>query len=438
MSGQKRYRSAKRRADIVLSLSFAAAIAAYFWSRDPIGRVVFLLCEAAFVAGCADWFAISALFGEPFGFRVPILSRHTSIIPRQRRELALGLRELLESELLPIADVRKWIDETDLVELIATHIATEESVKRWTRAGADRLVREAASIDAAGVARSIHRIVIGFLKNTSLSSRLSGLLRHALGSPLGDEWIGKLLVKGRDALASPGFLEKLEESLRREIRGETQEKTGVAGKFWSALKKAAVDLGERAGAIDYGDLARKIRDELSSEAAAAAQGDHPLRRELRARVWEIADRLETDRVLIDAVENWKIELLGRVDLTGEIESIVARLADRLKDENGEAAEAVRRFFDEKILGWLTGMRDDPVRREAANAWMKSVSSGTIDRVYESLCDLVVTSFERHMPPQKLVEFVQDEVGDELHNLRIVSTIVGAFVGLAIALVNILV
>src|SRR6202012_1836602 len=43
--------------------------------------------ESAVVGGCADWFAVTALFRRPFGLPIP----HTAIVPRHKDRIAEAL-----------------------------------------------------------------------------------------------------------------------------------------------------------------------------------------------------------------------------------------------------------------------------------------------------------------------------------------------------------
>ena len=52
--------------------------------------------DAALVGGCADWFAVTALFRHPLGLPIP----RTAILPRRRARIVEGIVAIVEQEWL--------------------------------------------------------------------------------------------------------------------------------------------------------------------------------------------------------------------------------------------------------------------------------------------------------------------------------------------------
>src|SRR5436309_1454748 len=77
-----------------------------FW-----GGLLFAFGEAALVGGLADWFAVRALFGHPFGIPFP----HTALIPRNRRRIVHEIREMVQHEWLPRSLLTGKVEKFDFV-----------------------------------------------------------------------------------------------------------------------------------------------------------------------------------------------------------------------------------------------------------------------------------------------------------------------------------
>src|SRR5437773_3098854 len=76
-----------------------------------VGGLVAAFGEAALVGGLADWFAVRALFGHPFGIPFP----HTALIPRNRKRIVHQIRELVQHEWLPRSLLTGKVEKFDFV-----------------------------------------------------------------------------------------------------------------------------------------------------------------------------------------------------------------------------------------------------------------------------------------------------------------------------------
>ena len=65
--------------------------------QGPIWRILATGFEAATIGGLADWFAVSALFHK---IPIPIVSRHTNIIVKNRSKLTEAIVELVTTKWL--------------------------------------------------------------------------------------------------------------------------------------------------------------------------------------------------------------------------------------------------------------------------------------------------------------------------------------------------
>src|SRR5262249_31565797 len=90
-----------------------AALGRYVEHRhEPFwGGLLLAFAEAALVGGLADWFAVRALFGHPFGIPFP----HTALIPRNRVRLVRQIRDLVLNGCLPRALLTAKVEAFDSV-----------------------------------------------------------------------------------------------------------------------------------------------------------------------------------------------------------------------------------------------------------------------------------------------------------------------------------
>src|SRR4028118_596122 len=87
----------KRRATGLLVLACAVYIVARaLETRWPGFGYLRATAEAAMIGGLADWFAVTALFRYPMGFKIP----HTAIIPNRKDRIGRSLGNFVQNNFL--------------------------------------------------------------------------------------------------------------------------------------------------------------------------------------------------------------------------------------------------------------------------------------------------------------------------------------------------
>jgi len=120
--------------------------------------------EAGMVGGCADWFAVSALF-RPIPtprFCLP----HTNIIAKSREKLSAGIVDMVQNRWLSPETLAEHLSRLSASSFILDHLATPDTRAQVVEAARDLLGRFAGSLDAPEIA--------GFL-DRALRDQLAGL-----------------------------------------------------------------------------------------------------------------------------------------------------------------------------------------------------------------------------------------------------------------------
>jgi uncharacterized membrane-anchored protein YjiN (DUF445 family) len=96
---------------LLVALGFvASSVAASHWQQVPLWLAcIKAVTEASLVGALADWFAVSALFRH---IPLPLVGRHTAIIPRNKDRIGLNLANFVRD---------KFLDGPSLVALIERH-----------------------------------------------------------------------------------------------------------------------------------------------------------------------------------------------------------------------------------------------------------------------------------------------------------------------------
>ncbi|MBU3158383.1 DUF445 domain-containing protein [Clostridium frigoris] len=100
-----------------------------FGSNEYIEMLSFII-ESALVGAIADWFAITALFKEPFLVgKIPIIATHTTIISKNRESIVNAVANMVQNELLSEKILKNKIKEINIADRLLDFIYKNISIK---------------------------------------------------------------------------------------------------------------------------------------------------------------------------------------------------------------------------------------------------------------------------------------------------------------------
>ncbi|HWJ94068.1 MAG TPA: DUF445 family protein, partial [Telluria sp.] len=261
--------------------------------------------EAAMVGALADWFAVVALFRK---VPIPVVSRHTNIIPNNKVRIADNLALFVRD---------KFLDTESLVALIRRHDPAQ-ILSRWLLApeNAERLGEHLARfalwlLDAMEgpamqdfVRKAVHRMVGSVDLSKSVGMILEGLTKNGRHQELLDEGLRQLASvlsnEETQAFISQGLVDWFKDEYPFVVRMLPTETTGLVGRKGADL---LVSIGARV-------LARVSEDP-----------QHPIRQRFDTFTGDFIGRLQRDPAFIEKGEDIKRYLLGDDTLNGYIGSL---------------------------------------------------------------------------------------------------------------------
>ncbi|MDB5934977.1 MAG: hypothetical protein JWQ01_2321, partial [Massilia sp.] len=129
--------------------------------------------EAAMVGALADWFAVVALFKR---VPIPIVSRHTEIIPKNKENIADNLAAFVRDKFLDTESIVGLIRRHDPAQKVAGWLVQPDNAKYL----GDYLVKLAAGvldfIEDAPVQDFISRAVHSLIKSVDMSQSAGAIL----------------------------------------------------------------------------------------------------------------------------------------------------------------------------------------------------------------------------------------------------------------------
>lgn len=374
--------------------------------------------EAAMVGALADWFAVVALFRK---VPIPIVSRHTNIIPNNKERIADNLALFVRD---------KFLDTESLVALIRRHDPAQ-ILSRWLRApeNAERLGEHLARfslwlLDAMEgpamqefVRKAVHRMIGSVDLSQSAGTILQSLTRNGRHQELLDEGLrqlaGVLANEETQAFISRGLLDWFKEEYPFVERMLPAEATGMVGRKGADL---LVSVGARI-------LARVSEDP-----------QHPIRQRFDTFTADFIDRLQRDPAFIEKGEDIKRYLLGDDTLNGYIGSLWTDLKHWLKDGlEGEDAPLRRRVVG--AGAWVgQALADDARLREALNRNAEELVRWFGPEVAQFLT-VHIADTVKHWDSAEMSHQVEINIGKDLQYIRINGTLVGGLIGVLLYLLS---
>jgi uncharacterized membrane-anchored protein YjiN (DUF445 family) len=354
------------------------------------------LAEGGAVGAMADWYAVTALFRQPFGLPIP----HTAIIPSNKDRIGAALGDFVEQNFLTPANIIAKLQEHDAAAALAQWLAVPQNSLRL----------------ASTIAASIPGMLRG-LRDSEVQQFVDRALTPLL-SPKVSELAGHVLA----VLTQDGRHQALlDRALRALEHWLVSRQALITAKFSQASRFTPPLLDRYVVSKFMQGIVALLHD-------IAGNPRHELRLRLDAAVRKLIDDLRSSEEyrqkgveLLRAV----VEHCGREDYYRALWQDVQKRIDA--DLASESPISTQYLADALIALGDSLMKDPGVRRKLNAWWLDAVHRvGTrYRREISGLITDVVNSWDAEEVSRKL----ELEIGKDLQYIRINGTVVGGAVGL---------
>jgi uncharacterized membrane-anchored protein YjiN (DUF445 family) len=403
-----------------LALSFFAGAAALFvlslflpvnwWSG-----LLKAFAEAAMVGALADWFAVAALFRR---IPIPIVSRHTEIIPANKQRIADNLAAFVHEKFLDTDSIVRLIQRHDPAQRVADWLVKPENTERL----GGYLVKTAGwaldFIEDAAVQNFIRRAVHGMIQGVDLSKTAGAILdsvtRDGRHQALLDEGIGQL-AKLLDNEETQAFIAQgIVDWLRDE--------------YAFMEKMLPSELIGRKGA----DLTVKLAAGILKRVSEDPQ--HPIRQRFDVFTVDFIARLQDDPAFIEKGEDIKRYLIGDETLNGYLGSLWSDLKHWIKADLAQEDSVLRRRL-EATGAWVGRMlAEDPALRASLNENLELAARGAAPE-FAGFLTRHIADTVKNWDSREMSEQVELNIGKDLQYIRINGTVVGGLIGVVLYLLS---
>ena len=371
--------------------------------------------EAAMVGALADWFAVVALFKR---VPIPIVSRHTNIIPNNKVKIADNLALFVRE---------KFLDTDSIVRLIQKHDPAQKV--------ADWLVKPANTEHMGGYLVKM----AGWMLDFTEDSAIQNFLRKAVHSMVGSVDLSKSAGTILESLTKGGrHQELLNEGIRQLAQlldnGDTQSYISQGIVDWLREEYAFIEkmlpseLIGRKGA----DIAVRLASGILSK--VAADPEHPLRARFDTFTQEFIERLKADPAFSSKSEEIKHYLLNDDTLNNYLKSLWGDLKAWLKRDL-ESPDSLLRARMQATGSWLgKTLAEDPQLRQSLNDNLELAARAAAPEFAAYLTRHIADTV-KNWDSAEMSEQIELNIGKDLQFIRINGTIVGGLIGVILYLLS---
>lgn len=398
--------SVNNRANIVLAISVAGLVVTFPFSSDGF---LFALLHHGFIAavigGLTDWFAVRAFFSRPLGIKW-----RTDVLRKNRQRIMQSLVDFVGKDLLSPENIMQLLRQQNLAAWLADYITSSGGREK---------------IDA--VAETLLRKTVQSLAPRELAEKLKPFAEEILCSMQPGEEIDRLLQRlDRKAVATGAgrvVFELAAEALKDDcLRSILRHYVSQWRREYEAGGKGRSKLFDMFGLTDD-KLTRLLIDRLDGrlrEYAAPGSRQNQLVQEFLTEKTAVllADRRLADHLRLLVAEGWE-QLKQGMAFDEWLVSVI----------NNEA----------NIVTWLKGLKDgvdalidgfvrDAEQQRAVDEWLKTAIGEELTAHHDWLLELIAARLAE-LSDDKLIEFIETRVADDLQMIRINGAIIGALAGM---------
>ena len=381
-------------------------------------HILMLSAEAGVVGGLADWYAITVLFRNPFG-KMPIpkfLRDHTEIIPRNKDRIAESMGRFVQENFLSPQVVEKSLHSTDLSLAVGKWLANPQNNAQVTQVIQQTVPKIFEFVGQEQIGRFIQSNSVQWIRNTQVNHLASEMLRAVLENDFHQD----VLQRGLD-LAHDWMLKHPEKS--RELTRQLFKELGV----WKLAKGASwigIDVQQRT--ID--SLLQRVESML-------ADPDHPWRQKIedagQQLMLQLADNNSSASLRLN---NTKNTLLDSPPVLNFISGAVVILCNAIKEDLQKPDSGIAQNLRVAIQQVGENIIANTAVRQLLNEKMGAIAVNLSDQYSEKVIRFISERIHE-WDSREMIGKIENEVGGDLHMIRVNGVVVGAFIGLGLGIIR---
>lgn len=381
------------------------------WYRDLLRA----FSEAAMVGALADWFAVVALFRR---VPIPIVARHTAIIPANQARIADNLAKFVHEHFLDTESLVALIQRHDPVAQVGHWLRTRENAE-WlggqvARAGVSLLDLVEQKAVQGLLGRAVRTMVGSVDLAQSAGVILDSLTRERRHQALLDAGLKQVAT----LLDDPGTQDTIAEAIVVWLKDEHKIVEKVLPSEYIGRKGA--------------DLTVQLVARMLQQVADDAQ--HPMRLRFDEAVARFIERLKHDPDFARRADDIKRQVFESDTFNTYLQGLWGELRDWLKTELETPGSSLRQRVV-AMGAWLgQALADDPQLRQSLSSMLVNAARATAPGIAGYLTGHIADTV-KGWDAEAMASQIEHNIGRDLQYIRINGTVVGGLIGVLLYLLS---
>ncbi|MCB2357533.1 DUF445 domain-containing protein [Clostridium estertheticum] len=409
-----------------------------YGSTEYLEMLSFII-EAALVGAIADWFAITALFKEPFLVgKIPIIASHTAIIPKNRIIIVNAVANMVQNELLSEKILKSKIEEINIADRVIEFIDKNIKIKsQLYEKLIDFFIEKLVNIDSLKLALSLETNLKQKIEPIEISVYIDKAITFGVQSDEFKEIFNIILDNVIKYINREETFEILNIFANEILKKESN----------NIFMKKIIGILESVNAINTSDITRSILKQANNLLINLKYEDDVLRVEIIEQIRQLLKKANTDDYVKIGINEWKIRIIKEISLKGYlniiIQNVIAIISEKqvylnnnyLNDSDKFEKGLLAKQDVISIISWIrtelqksfNNIKNDSNNKKTMDDFIKESIFKFIESKYQNIGD-IVKQVLNNMDDNSLNNFVIKKAGNELHGIRINGCVVGALFG----------
>jgi len=399
--------------------------------------------EAALVGSIADWFAITALFEEPFLVgKIPIIASHTAIISKNRDSIVSAVANMVQNELLSKKILKVKLEGVNivdgLIDFVDENIRTRSELYEVLIA---YFIKKINNVDTLEFARflenNLKQKIVGIDISVYFSNGISyGIKNHEFKEIY--NIILDSIIEYINRSDTKVILKKFaDDLLKKEANSLVMEKI--------------IGILKSVNAINTSDVIISTLYQINKILSNLKDDTDLLRFEIIEKIEQILKKINTDNKVKGDIEKWKIETIKKISIENYLNEIIKDIIniitekeviianDNLNEYNKVKSDLfskddiipdfiwIKTWIKTQLKKHWNGLKNNYTNKNVIDQFIKESLFRLMESKYENVGYLVKQVLNK-MDDESLNNFIKQKAGNDLHGIRINGCIIGALFG----------
>ncbi len=373
---------------------------------------------AATIGGLADWFAVTALFHKPLG-----ISYRTEILKRNRQRISEALIEFVGEDLLNTKNIMETLKDENAAKLLIDFLENYGGRKKVKILVGEICSELFKNIDVEKVSREVAPLIENEVKNFDVQKIITAAVKVVTKEKTARKILIMLLDTGRKILSSEHMQEEIYKKikeLREAYEGDSAGRAMVLASMNLTDEKILSILNE-----NVGDKVTETIDALQANGVISAEKNkvaQDLIKSFSNAVNSATSNIDTGKFQseFENIFNTKIDVAGYLQNW---------LAQGGKFWQSEIDNLVDKKIDEFIFS--TELQNN------FDALIKNMIENLLNEYHDQIPALIRERLDK-FDDDKLTEFVESRVSDDLQMIRINGSVCGGLAGMFLYIVSLII